>query len=184
MTNVFVLIGNSGAGKDTAAEILGVPNIKWSALMKRTFEEWYGCKPGSFEDREFRVTHILPNGDTPLGVMVKAYDAWNAIDPGLTARPIARKVKHLLELGCDVCFTDTRRQLEAELICDMANATDSTVVVISIVGGTQLTTDRQQRNIHDTLMLGSRDVVEYHVKNNYDERFYDDIAAIKRKHLS
>lgn len=125
---VFVVLGLSGAGKDIVYEVLRrerelpdreVHNIKFSGLMKRTFEQWYDVPKGSFDDREFRE-QLVPGTDmTYLDVMVKAYHAWENIDPLLTVRPTIQQAQTLLENGHDVVITDCRKMGEAKAIVDI-----------------------------------------------------------------
>lgn len=119
MNRIYVLTGLSGAGKDTLANALkefdsDVVQVQWSALMKRTFENWYGIPAFSLDDREFRQTIVPGLSKTYLQVMIDAYHKWNEIDPRLTIRPTIAGVKELLDLGKDIVITDTRKKEEAD----------------------------------------------------------------------
>lgn len=121
MAKLYVVFGLSGAGKDTVYELLrdelgseNCVNVKFSGLMKCTFEEWYGVPAGSFDDREFRERFVPGRNVTYLDVMVKAYHAWDEIDPALTVRPTERLIRQHLESGVNVVVTDCRKHTEAE----------------------------------------------------------------------
>jgi predicted kinase len=178
-STIYVFLGASGAGKDTAAEIIEVPNVKWTTIIKETLENWYKLPKGSFNDREFRENYILPNGKTPLQILIELMECWNKVDPLLTARPTMQKViASRLKQGLDVCFTDTRRAEEAELIMEAAKKYKAKVVVIYIKGGKTLPSDNQLLNIV-SYFNSIPEVDFYTVINDYGESFRKDILDVK-----
>lgn len=121
MSYIISIHGYSRSGKDTLASYLKGAKIKFSAPMKRAFESWYGLAPMALEDPVVRASEVPGRtGVTYLGVMIKAYHAWQDIDPLLTTRPTIRKIKRCLEQNQPVILTDLRLPVEVSEVIALA----------------------------------------------------------------
>lgn len=181
---IFIALGYSGAGKDTVFEALDplIKNVKWSQIIKDTLEAWYDLPSGSFNDRHFRDTHKLPNGKTPLQLLIDCYHAWDLIDPALTARPTIKQCEQHILSGSQLplLFTDTRKLEEVDLLLDMANNLEQRIVLLTIASpyAQQKTSDSLVPQIRESLLSGSKDIVEYYLVNYRTPEFKAEVRAI------
>lgn len=113
MSYIVAILGYSRSGKDTIASEMTGYRVKFAGLMKRTFEEWYGLERYALEDEKVRNSKPEGSRDTYLKIMVKAFHAWDEIDPLLTIRPTIREIKHILSCKQPVIITDVRKPKEA-----------------------------------------------------------------------
>jgi hypothetical protein len=118
MTHILLITGLSDAGKDSVALRLGLPIVKFAAPMKRTFEDYLQLPQGALDDKEFRLQKVrCPISGKPLNysyldLMIKAYRAWDNIEPGLSLP----KVKSVIDQHATVAITDCRKVVEARFL--------------------------------------------------------------------
>lgn len=124
MTYAVVLMGVSGAGKDTVFSALNacaggkMVNIKFSAPMKRMMEYAYDLPPNALEDRDLRTYRIPrhPDDITYGDMMVRCYKHFPAIDPYMMARKVKKQAEESLFIRKPVCFTDIRNHEEVDVV--------------------------------------------------------------------
>lgn len=167
MGKQFVILGLSGAGKDTIAELLikhrrtRCYNLKWSALAKTTLAQWYDVAEEYFTDPVKRTEQVPGENFTYLDVLVKAYHAWQEIDPKLTVRPTVKHIKTIISTS-DIIYTDTRSLAEAEAIAQLAH--EHFTHVIHVFGSAieyRQSSDRMLEDIKYHLALNCP-VFDYH----------------------
>lgn len=136
---LFLVVGNSGSGKDTVADVLPAINVKFAAPGKRALEQIYGLTSGFLDDRALRQ-QVAPHsgGKTYLDVLI---DLWEhrskIIGPDLFPQQVAKKIGGYLENSLNVVVTDLRSKEELQVIYDAG----ATIVVIQLNGGTPLKSD-------------------------------------------
>lgn len=130
---LYVVMGLSGAGKDTVATYLEAINVKWSAYAKRFYEQCYNLPEGFLDDREKRLQVVPGENFTYLDVLKRGYEAWDIIDTKLTVRPTTKQILILLEDGHNVVLTDTRKYSEVEAIAHIG-LSGYKVILIHVFG--------------------------------------------------
>lgn len=136
-----ILLGNSGAGKDTVAAILGYPNIKITKALK-AFLEKVGSLPSGSLDSDRTVRH-RPSpffGRTWLDLMITHYHVTKYIKwiyyPYLISQIKAAG-------GDTVVLTDVRDVATAKFIHWWLGAANVLVVKIVRVSSTGLSSDTE-----------------------------------------
>jgi hypothetical protein len=149
MANIWVILGNSRVGKDTATRELGKllgkhTILKFSAVTKRLFEQWYGLPDGALEHDCYRNEPVPGlNGETYLDVLIHSFDYLAAIDPLLTIRPLEATAIQALAGNWDIIFNDLRKPLELEMIMRLQAAGHClNVLRLSRSGTSYLPSDR------------------------------------------
>lgn len=168
MSTIFVLLGLSNSGKDTAAGFMLADNIKFSAMMKRTLEKWYGLNEGDLDNKFVRSQIVPGESFTYLDVMVRAYHAWQAIDDKLTVRPTTKQIRQSLEAGRDVVLTDIRKEVEVEAVRELSKEGHNVVLVhiFGRQGEQRLSSDAKLEELFEELRHFANDVIG--LQNNGD----------------
>lgn len=123
---VFVVMGYSGAGKDTLCQqllrIIDGVNLKWSRPMKDMLEAHYNLPLGFLDDRMKRLEPVPnhPDGISWLDLMIRAFHHLPAIDPLICVRKVKQQAIEALKAGKEVVFTDTRNHTELEVIQEIS----------------------------------------------------------------
>lgn len=120
MARLFILLGPSGSGKDTAAGVLdgiigGLVNFKFAEPYKQAVASIYGLERWQLEDRAFRET-MGPAGKTwgdHLAEGAKHFRAW---DPDVMLHQARKKLDHIMAHKVNVAFTDLRFPNEVGLV--------------------------------------------------------------------
>ena len=103
MNTIYIILGYSRSGKDTACNILletiGGEHYKFSSPCKRVLENLYGLEWGDLEKDEIRNS-IIPNHSEPnttyLDVMVKSFRHFRAIDNNIMLHSAKKTISYLL----------------------------------------------------------------------------------------
>jgi hypothetical protein len=123
---ILVLLGVSGAGKDTAASFLQgqnpkLINVKFSDPIKQALAAYLGVDRALMDDREWRTTVIPELGCTPLDILVKSFDYMPQIHPRLGLVATGRQCRSILESGGQIVFTDMRNLAERNFVVELAS---------------------------------------------------------------
>lgn len=154
---VFVLMGYSGAGKDTLCQqllrIIDGINLKWSRPMKDMLEAHYGLPKGFLEDRMKRLEPVPghPDGISWLDLMIRAFHYIPMVDPLIYIRKVRQQALEALEVGQEVIFTDTRNYTELEVIQELSEKYLIVPVWISRSGASPKDSDCYQLEIYRLL---------------------------------
>ena len=119
MALMNVILGLSGAGKDTVAGLLGesetVANIKFSIPMKRMLEVAYCLPSGYLDIREARY-EISPTGVQYLELMLRCFEHLRTIDPHIMFPGTQEAFDAAIARGASPVFTDVRSPEETEFL--------------------------------------------------------------------
>ncbi|MFB2876880.1 hypothetical protein [Floridanema aerugineum] len=170
IASIIVILGNSGAGKDTVTEVLKaeVGNCivhKWSAPMKRMLEYAYDLPTGSLEDREIRSQEVpdMP-GVTYLDLMVRCFEFFPKIDPLMMIRKVFRAIQSdVKNKGKIVISNDLRNPLEAEAIANLAIYYPLHIIRVERKGCKGLKSDKFLKTNYQTLLKVAKTA---HIVNN------------------
>ena len=139
---VIIVSGLSRSGKDTLADLTGLPIVKFAAPMKRAFETFMSLPVGFLdsEARNNRVVDIVTGitmAYTYLDVMVNAFKVWKSIHPhGLALGAVEASWQGLKAF----VLSDLRAPNEAALVLNRFPQED--ILNIVITGrGTELESD-------------------------------------------
>jgi len=119
----LVLLGYSGAGKDTLASLLerefpGCSIVKFAALIKKLVAKLWGVDPSLLEDKQWRLaTHFILDGHpiklTPMDLLSALYHGAPHSNLALANIEVALAS---IPAGSFPVFTDIRRQLELDAV--------------------------------------------------------------------
>lgn len=125
-TPIVVILGNSGAGKDTLAGIIkdvlrmkvGKPSeiVKFVKPFKKALSIYLGVPVEQLEDRIYRVTPIPELGCTPLDLMIRGYEVMPLLHPRLGLYSTGQEVSKLMDYGRIPIFTDCRNSSEVDYL--------------------------------------------------------------------
>ena len=113
MHTAHIVLGYSGAGKDTFARALAeqdptIVNVKWSAPMKQAIALLYGINPDQLEDREFRQQIVPGRAFTWLELMIRTAKHFRQVDEKIMFPQTLAKLERLKAEGLTPAFTDIR----------------------------------------------------------------------------
>lgn len=166
--SVYVFMGNSGAGKDTAASVLDSAKVvKFAAPGKRTIEFIYGLSFGYLDDRDLRLNIAPHSGNrTYLQVLI---DFWKHRDivlgPDLYGKQTQVEIVDCLLQGRDVVINDMRNYNELEIIIDVYKL-GYEIRAAWVVGGEKLESDEYQAEIYEQLCSSTCNTGYYLYNNN------------------
>jgi hypothetical protein len=138
----LVLLGVSGAGKDTiASHFPNSSNIKFSALTKILVARAFGVEEEKLEDKEWRNTSSLSiNGEQ---IFLSAFDLLSALYHGAPSTRLAQAniewAMKQAKASTFPIFTDVRRVLEMKAVVE---AFTPLVILLSRPGATPTTNDK------------------------------------------
>jgi hypothetical protein len=141
--NALVLLGFSGAGKDTiASHFPNSSNIKFSALTKNLAARVFGVEADKMEDKEWRNTCSLSlNGEQ---ISLSAFDLLSALYHGAPSTRLAQAniewAMKQAKASTFPIFTDVRRVLEMKAVVE---AFTPLVVLLSRPGATPTANDKE-----------------------------------------
>ena len=122
---IIVVIGQSGAGKDTSYTILEqqlclpAQNVKFVKPFKEAMANYLGVALEMLEDRVYR-NQILPElGCSPLDLMVRGFKHMPNIHPELGIYYTRRQVQSVFENDQIPIFTDCRNPAEIGFISQL-----------------------------------------------------------------
>lgn len=146
MNKLYVLVGVSGAGKDTTAEIIqrqlyATVNVKFSQPMKDAFEQWLGLERG-FLNTDKRNLYVLNQvtGErenfTYHDLMIRAWKSWREIYPSLTVGYVYRNCLTELTYSKNVSliFSDVRNKEEMQAVRLLKEKTNTPICFIILEG--------------------------------------------------
>lgn len=130
----LIILGNSGAGKDTLAlrigQFLPIVNLKFGRFAKDWVDQIYG---GSFESDRFEDL----GGFTKDLILVDLFELFQRRDPAASVRAMRNWLNDKALFGMPV-FTDVRTPDELAFVYDVSKS----VKVIALKGGSAKKSDR------------------------------------------
>ncbi len=158
-TNIYVVMGYSGAGKDTIGDWLAFSEnaalVKFAAPGKRALEFMLKVEPGLLDDRVKRL-EIAPHcqGRSYLQVLI---DFWKhrslLVGDELFTAQTKQNISNLLKLGQTVVVTDVRNLDEGKAIKELVHSGLATLTLIWVhrTSAKELESDVHQLEICDSL---------------------------------
>jgi hypothetical protein len=173
MPTIYIVMGNSGSGKDTVAALIQAQKptaeiVKFAAPGKRALEFMLRVPEGLLDDRVVR-SKVAPNcqGRTYLEVLI---DFWKhrelVIGVELFTSQTMELVQDILDAKKDVIITDCRNLDEGQAIYDLVETEGYQLVVLWVYrpDNIPMSSDVNQVDIFDTLLEVSDD--SYLIHNN------------------
>lgn len=147
---MYIVMGMSGAGKDTVGEwLLKEPRsklVKFAAPGKRVLEFMMRIPEGSLDNRAFRMS-IAPNcqGRTYLQVLIDFYiHKEKVIGKDLFTNQTMEVILEHVASFRDIIITDLRSWDECEAILSIAEDVELNVIWVYRKGGKMLESDKLQ----------------------------------------
>ena len=157
----YVLLGESGSGKDFTASIIGYPVVKFAATLKRRLENHYDLPTGALEQRSIKDLRLSHSGDSFLEIMIREYHRQQQKYSELGWREFyqdrrntnVKDIEFYVGHGLPIMFTDVRNTFEAELIRFLAEANWCKIIIHRLYrsNSKSLSSDKEMDKIFEIL---------------------------------
>ena len=174
---IYIFLGYSDAGKDTAAEAVDAVSIKFASPGKRALEFMLHLNYGALDDKVFRQ-QIAPHcqGRTYLQVSIDFYHHRDlVIGADLFGEQTREVIQGTLDYGRNVALTDVRAVNELDIIRDFVEA-GYPIIPVWIDGGVELSSDKHAWHLYQHLRVISA-IKGYRCNNSERPPYFKDHIA-------